>query len=52
MTFFVSSLISTKGNLTVGLHIPRSEAAYFTGDGLLSIKEKYASCNNLSNLDA
>ena len=35
--FFVSSRISTKGNLTVGLHIPSKEAAYLTGDGLLSI---------------
>ena len=40
MTFFLlSSLISTKGNLTSGLHIPSIYAAYFTGDGLLSINK-------------
>ena len=35
----VSSLISTKGNLTVGLHIFKRDAAYLTGDGLLSINK-------------
>ena len=49
----VSSLISTKGNLTVGLHIPKSDAAYFTGDGLLSMNNEVCrGCNNLSNLES
>ena len=51
--FFVSSLISTNGNLTEGLHIPSKDAAYFTGDGLLSInKDECKGWSNLSNAEA
>ena len=54
MTFsLVSSLISTNGNLTVGLHMPSNEAAYLTGEGLLSIKsDEWSGCSNLSNSEA
>ena len=36
----VTGVSTFSGNLTVGLHIPSKDAAYFTGDGLLSINNE------------